>query len=74
MLCQIFPHYFKRLIGLIVSLMSDVQRGGVSVAAKTGQCDKPVNSTSISNITMETFNKILMTVSTIEVIKYPLRK
>ncbi|KYN04416.1 Glutamate receptor, ionotropic kainate 2 [Cyphomyrmex costatus] len=58
---KIFPHYFKRLIGLIVSLMSDVQRGGVSVTPKTGQCDKSVNSTSTSNITVETFNKILMT-------------
>ncbi|XP_020285886.1 ionotropic receptor 25a isoform X1 [Pseudomyrmex gracilis] len=58
---KIFPYYFKRLIGLIVSLMSDVQRTGVSVAPKTGQCDKPVNITSVSNITAETFNKILMT-------------
>ncbi|XP_036139677.1 ionotropic receptor 25a isoform X3 [Monomorium pharaonis] len=58
---KIFPYYFKRLIGLIVSLMSDVQRAGVSVAAKTGQCDKPVSPTSVSNITVETFNKILMT-------------
>lgn len=55
--------------------MSDVQRGGVSVAPKTGQCDKPVDSTSASNITVETFNKILMTVSIAEVIKiYPLRE
>ncbi|KAL6267005.1 hypothetical protein P5V15_000085 [Pogonomyrmex californicus] len=58
---KIFPHYFKRLIGLIVSLMSDVQRTGVSVAPKTGQCDKSVSPTSVSNITVETFNKILMT-------------
>ncbi|XP_025995684.2 LOW QUALITY PROTEIN: glutamate receptor 4 [Solenopsis invicta] len=58
---KIFPYYFKRLIGLIVSLMSDVQRSGISVAPKTGQCDKPVSPTSVSNITAETFNKILMT-------------
>jgi hypothetical protein len=43
--------------------MSDVQRTGISVAPKTGQCDKPVSPTSVSNITAETFNKILMTVS-----------
>ncbi|KAM0731734.1 Ionotropic receptor 25a [Formica fusca] len=58
---KIFPYYFKRLIGLIVSLMSDVQKAGVSVKPKTGQCDKSIEPTSISNITAETFNKILMT-------------
>lgn len=47
--------------------MSDVQRSGVSVAPKTGQCDKSVNSTSVSNMTAETFNKILMTVSNAKV-------
>jgi len=53
--------------------MSDVQRAGVNVQPKTGQCDKSVLSTdksvqstpvpSASNITAETFNKILMTVN-----------
>lgn len=43
--------------------MSDVQKAGVSVKPKTGQCDKSIEPTSISNITAETFNKILMTVS-----------
>lgn len=43
--------------------MSDVQKAGVSVTPKTGQCNKPIDPTSISNITAETFNKILMTVS-----------
>ena len=42
--------------------MSDVQRAGVNVRPKTGECDKPVNSTSGLNATAETFNKILMTV------------
>ncbi|XP_029173656.1 ionotropic receptor 25a isoform X2 [Nylanderia fulva] len=58
---KIFPFYFKRLIGLIISLMSDVQKAGVSVTPKTGQCDKPIDPTLISNATAETFNKILMT-------------
>ncbi|EFN81309.1 Glutamate receptor, ionotropic kainate 5 [Harpegnathos saltator] len=57
---KIFPFYFKRLIGLIVSLMSDVQKAGVSVEPKTGQCSS-YNSTPASNVTAETFNKILMT-------------
>lgn len=43
--------------------MSDVQKAGISVSPKTGQCNKPIDSNSISNITAETFNKILMTVS-----------
>lgn len=43
--------------------MSDVQRAGVSVTPKTGQCDKSASPASTSNITAETFNKILMTVS-----------
>ncbi|EZA57395.1 ObirIr8a [Ooceraea biroi] len=59
---KIFPYYFKRLIGLIVSLMSDVQRTGVNVQPRTGQCDKSATSIpSTSNVLGETFNKILMT-------------
>lgn len=69
MLRQIFPYYFKRLIGLIVSLMSDLQRTGVSVEPKVGQCSS-TNTTPTSNITAETFNKILMTVSVVEIYKY----
>ncbi|XP_032670681.1 ionotropic receptor 25a [Odontomachus brunneus] len=57
---KIFPFYLKRLIGLIVSLMSDVQKAGISVEPKTGQCSS-TNSTPASNSTAETFNKILMT-------------
>ncbi|XP_014484092.1 PREDICTED: glutamate receptor ionotropic, kainate 2 isoform X2 [Dinoponera quadriceps] len=57
---KIFPFYFKRLIGLIVSLMSDVQKAGISVEPRTGQCSSN-NSAPASNTTAETFNKILMT-------------
>lgn len=46
--------------------MSDVQKAGISVEPKTGQCSS-TNSTPASNVTAETFNKILMTVSIVEI-------
>lgn len=54
--------------------MSDVQKAGVSVTPKTGQCDKSIDSTSISNITAETFNKILMTVSKVAKVNFDNRE
>ncbi|CAD1477130.1 unnamed protein product [Heterotrigona itama] len=56
---QIFSYYFKRLIGLIVSLMSDLQASGTSVEPKTGQCLSQ-NTGQASNLTSEAFNKNLI--------------
>lgn len=63
---QIFPICFKRLIGLIVSIMNEIQKSGISVEPKSGQC--PSNLTGIpapstSNETAEAFNKFLISVS-----------
>ncbi|KAF7407327.1 hypothetical protein HZH66_001864 [Vespula vulgaris] len=60
---QIFPICFKRLIGLIVSIMNEIQKSGISVEPKSGQC--PSNLTGIpapstSNETAEAFNKFLI--------------
>lgn len=54
--------------------MSDVQKAGINVTPKTGQCDKSIDSTSISNITAETFNKILMTVSKVAKVNFDNRE
>ncbi|XP_024225398.1 ionotropic receptor 25a isoform X2 [Bombus impatiens] len=56
---QIFSHYFKRLVGLIVSLMSDLQASGISVEPKTGRCPSP-NTSQASNLTSEAFNNNIL--------------
>ncbi|CAK9815491.1 Ionotropic receptor 25a [Anthophora quadrimaculata] len=56
---QIFPHYFKRLIGLIVNLMSELQKSGISVQPKTGRCSQS-NASQASNLTSEAFNKNIL--------------
>ncbi|XP_015174609.1 PREDICTED: glutamate receptor ionotropic, kainate 3 [Polistes dominula] len=60
---QIFPICFKRLIGLLVSVMNEIQKSGISVEPKSGQCpsDLTINpEPSTSNETSEAFNKFLM--------------
>ncbi|KAK9303879.1 hypothetical protein QLX08_004603 [Tetragonisca angustula] len=56
---KIFSLYFRRLIGLVVSLMSDLQASGTSVEPKTGRCFSE-NASQASNITSEAFNKNLI--------------
>ncbi|XP_017892674.1 ionotropic receptor 25a [Ceratina calcarata] len=56
---QIFSHYFKRLIGLLVNMMSDLQKSGISVEPKSGKCSAE-NQTQASNVTSEAFNKNLL--------------
>ncbi|XP_066591382.1 ionotropic receptor 25a isoform X2 [Prorops nasuta] len=55
---QIFPYYFRGLISLIVNVLNDVQKSGVSVEGKRGQCNVANNST-VSNATRESFVKNL---------------
>ncbi|XP_012347986.1 ionotropic receptor 25a isoform X2 [Apis florea] len=56
---KIFSNYFKRLIGLIVSLMSELQASGISVEPKSGKClSNFTNQTS--NVTIEAFNKNIL--------------
>ncbi|XP_043249876.1 ionotropic receptor 25a [Colletes gigas] len=57
---QIFPHYFRRLLGLLVSLMSDLQKSGISVEPKSTRCNSPNATQTFSNHTSETFNKNLI--------------
>ncbi|XP_046146027.1 ionotropic receptor 25a isoform X1 [Osmia bicornis bicornis] len=56
----IFSNYFKRLVGLVVSLMSELQKSGISVEPKTGRCSSPNSSQTASNITSEAFNKNIL--------------
>ncbi|KOX78574.1 Glutamate receptor, ionotropic kainate 1 [Melipona quadrifasciata] len=56
---KIFSRYFRRLIGLVVSLMSDLQASGTSVEPKTGRCFSQ-NASQASNLTSEAFNKNLI--------------
>nr|XP_003700444.1 PREDICTED: glutamate receptor ionotropic, kainate 2 [Megachile rotundata] len=55
----IFSYYFKRLIGLIVNLMSELQKSGVSVEPKSGRCSSS-NISQPSNLTSEAFNKNIL--------------
>ncbi|KAK2580489.1 hypothetical protein KPH14_006227 [Odynerus spinipes] len=61
---EIFPNYFKRLIGLIVSIMNEVQKSGISVEPKSGQCSSDSSTMTpappASNETAEAFHKYLM--------------
>ncbi|XP_076224221.1 ionotropic receptor 8a isoform X2 [Nomia melanderi] len=57
---QIFSYYFRRLLGLIVSLMTDLQKSGISVEAKRGQCSSANVTQPASNATSEAFNKNLL--------------
>ncbi|XP_076619058.1 ionotropic receptor 8a [Colletes latitarsis] len=57
---QIFPHYFRRLLGLLVSLMSDLQKSGINVEPKSIRCNSPNATQTFSNHTSETFNKNLI--------------
>ncbi|XP_043516551.1 ionotropic receptor 25a isoform X3 [Frieseomelitta varia] len=56
---KIFTLYFRRLIGLVVSLMSDLQASGTSMEPKTGRCFSQ-NASQASNLTSEAFNKNLI--------------
>ncbi|OAD59386.1 Glutamate receptor, ionotropic kainate 2, partial [Eufriesea mexicana] len=56
---QIFQYYFKRLVSLVVSLMSELQKSGVSVEPKTGKCSS-ANEKQASNFTSEAFNKNIL--------------
>ncbi|XP_076162009.1 ionotropic receptor 8a [Ptiloglossa arizonensis] len=57
---QIFPHYFRRLLGLLVNLMSELQKSGISVEPKSSRCNSPNATQTISNTTSEAFNKNLI--------------
>ncbi|XP_078050194.1 ionotropic receptor 8a isoform X2 [Augochlora pura] len=57
---EIFNFYFKRLLALIVSLMSDLYKSGVNVAARRVQCSPTNGTQTFSNVTSEAFNKNLL--------------
>ncbi|XP_046753851.1 glutamate receptor ionotropic, kainate 4 isoform X2 [Diprion similis] len=58
---QTFPRYFKRLIGLLVSVMSEVQKSGVTVEPKVINCKNNEDVVSTDNTTVEAFKKNLLT-------------
>nr|XP_033332474.1 ionotropic receptor 25a [Megalopta genalis] len=57
---EIFNFYFKRLLALIVNLMSDLYKSGVNVAARKVQCSPTNGTRTSSNVTSEAFNKNLL--------------
>ncbi|XP_053972088.1 ionotropic receptor 25a [Hylaeus volcanicus] len=57
---QIFPQYFRRLLGLLVNLMSELQKSGISVEPKPTRCNSPNATQTVSNATSEAFNKNLI--------------
>nr|UEN71272.1 ionotropic receptor 3 [Gregopimpla kuwanae] len=61
---QIFPHYFKRLLGLLVGTIAEVIKSGVSVETKSAQCDAKNSTSGLSNATIDAFNANLVTTIT----------
>ncbi|XP_046615060.1 uncharacterized protein LOC124302692 [Neodiprion virginianus] len=59
-LLSTFPRYFKRLIGLLISVMSEVQKSGVTVEPKVINC-KNKEDVLTDNTTVEAFKKNLLT-------------
>ncbi|XP_012263496.2 ionotropic receptor 25a [Athalia rosae] len=57
---QTFPRYFKRLIGLLVSVMSEVQKSGVTIEPKKINCNQGIE-VSTDNATVQAFKKNLLT-------------